>query len=186
MRSTIIIITILFAFPSAFGGSELFSRDRICTYLTCKLFEYQYFSYLLFYLNYFVVSLLSGFITAIFYNWHMNKIIIIIIIIHTNMSLTKLFCGPRRSRGLKKRKKKRMSLISSHLDRKSFVKIGFIILKRFRFKLRMTFYCESHKRKPTAFVAQYPKSRSDFLCFDRLLPLFATPPPTLSKNWEIC
>ena len=27
------------------------------------------------------MSLLSGFITAIFYNWHMNKVIIIIIII---------------------------------------------------------------------------------------------------------
>ena len=26
------------------------------------------------------MSLLSGFITAIFYNWHMNKVIIIIII----------------------------------------------------------------------------------------------------------
>ena len=28
-----------------------------------------------------MVSLLSGFITAIFYNWHINKVIIIIIII---------------------------------------------------------------------------------------------------------
>ena len=124
VRSTTIIITILFAFPSAFGGSELFSYK----YVINKAFL-----------------------------WTETK-----------------------SWSKKTQKKKNES--SSHLDRKSFVKMGFIKLKRFRFKLRMTFYCESHKRKPTAFVAQYPKSRLDFLCFDRLLPLFATPPPTLSKN----
>ena len=52
---------------------------RICTYFTSELIHALISGCLSFYLTYYVVSLLSGFITAVLL--HMNKVVIIIIII---------------------------------------------------------------------------------------------------------
>lgn len=65
--------------------------------------------------------------------------------------------GPRQSRDPRKWKKKKIRWIYSHLDRSSFVSIGFITLQKNFVFLRIKndlFNSRAGKKKPIVFVAQ--------------------------------
>ena len=78
-------------------------------------------------------------------------------------------------------KKKRTRLISSHLDRKSMVNKGFIILqKHFALNQEWLFISRAGREIQRCLWHNDLESHLCF-CFECLLPLFATPSPTLSE-----